>query len=869
MVDRFDSYFPGRIMGQPQDDDGSTVYVSTDNGWTNDERSVTGNPGPPTFAGPATHSKSPNLIDFDSSGYGDIPSSNNLTEKTTIVMNQNSDQTGTDNAVKGVQSLGLGSHSHTQSESNLDPASAGSICTGSLPLTRDQTSPPSSSPSSFVEARQGRCPSDDMIASFPARITQLEHEHETLKRENDRLDCINEDLKHRVAKGNATIGKLTTQLSEAELFRCRCQQYAADISERNKLDQEFLQELQEELDYNKTQLEEFKAKYNRVVQNQEPLQNRLQELQIGLLNAVERNKTYEVFLRAFVTDNPQHIDTFASIGISSGSPPLDNCATEEVQEELLISFDEIPPPLMTRHAPSHSKLSDHTGCLLDLPSQIATEDSFTRSNNSDCDKLKSQQPLQQLPRQLPEQPRLIGSRISKSRDPCDVNADRLGWKEDCNDIWESPFQRERALRNHQGAPGAHQVSQIPGMFLYGIRYVRNQNDQRLTDDAGIPDIASRIVIMTGLPDDVHIQRVLEHVRGGQILNAHTVPMGTGDFNYNHAYIEFTTAEDAFKFYKYSHSREFGFIAQNGIFAKVRISLPATDSYPLNESVQALIHRGSTRCLAVTGFPVIHLRSILKSAGLAYNFTELITHFAYSDDGSFEISFSSLKSAIHVRKGILESGLLTVPADGRTVIFRPDPCSAPLGDLHEPFLPTYPTADLSILDPEKAQLFMTTEERENEEKLLQEQMLEVCDQNDPDTVGLKGMLDRKSIVWEKTADWDNAIEYMAYDPDQRKEVLHRRDRQSGAIQVWYHGGWVMDQIQSWKAWEHYNVDSPDPYTQKSADLLYEVTGWVDRRKVNLYLKSKAAREEKEKNDADHNVDRSLSTMAGSKETLNSR
>ncbi|EFQ36336.1 uncharacterized protein GLRG_11481 [Colletotrichum graminicola M1.001] len=637
-----------------------------------------------------------------------------------------------------------------------------------------------------------------MIASFPARITQLEHEHETLKRENDRLDCINEDLKHRVAKGNATIGKLTTQLSEAELFRCRCQQYAADISERNKLDQEFLQELQEELDYNKTQLEEFKAKYNRVVQNQEPLQNRLQELQIGLLNAVERNKTYEVFLRAFVTDNPQHIDTFASIGISSGSPPLDNCATEEVQEELLISFDEIPPPLMTRHAPSHSKLSDHTGCLLDLPSQIATEDSFTRSNNSDCDKLKSQQPLQQLPRQLPEQPRLIGSRISKSRDPCDVNADRLGWKEDCNDIWESPFQRERALRNHQGAPGAHQVSQIP---------------------------ASRIVIMTGLPDDVHIQRVLEHVRGGQILNAHTVPMGTGDFNYNHAYIEFTTAEDAFKFYKYSHSREFGFIAQNGIFA--------------------------------------------KSAGLAYNFTELITHFAYSDDGSFEISFSSLKSAIHVRKGILESGLLTVPADGRTVIFRPDPCSAPLGDLHEPFLPTYPTADLSILDPEKAQLFMTTEERENEEKLLQEQMLEVCDQNDPDTVGLKGMLDRKSIVWEKTADWDNAIEYMAYDPDQRKEVLHRRDRQSGAIQVWYHGGWVMDQIQSWKAWEHYNVDSPDPYTQKSADLLYEVTGWVDRRKVNLYLKSKAAREEKEKNDADHNVDRSLSTMAGSKETLNSR
>ncbi|KAK1595631.1 uncharacterized protein LY79DRAFT_510937 [Colletotrichum navitas] len=637
-----------------------------------------------------------------------------------------------------------------------------------------------------------------MIASLPARITQPEHDHETLKRENDRLYSINEDLKHRVAKGDATIEKLTTQLSEAELFRCRSQQYAADISERKKLDQEFLQELQEELRYKQTQLEEFKAKYNRVIQNQEPLTNRLRGLQIGLLNAAERNKTYEAFLRAFVADNPQHIETFASIGISPSSAPLDNCATEDIQEELLISFDEIPPPPMTHCTPPHSKFSDYAGCLLDLPPQTATEASFTRSNDSDCNKSESQQPLQQLSCQLPEQPRLIGSKNSEPQDPHDVNADLLEWKEDCNDIWESPFQRERALRNHQGAPGARQVSQIP---------------------------ASRIVIMTGLPDEVHIQRVLEHVRGGQILNAHAVPMGAGDLNYNHAYIEFTTAEYAFKFYEFSRSREFGFIAHNGIFA--------------------------------------------KSAGLGYNFTKFITHFAYFDDGSFEISFSSLKSAIHVRKSILESGLWTVPADGRAVTFRPDPCSAPLGDLYEPFLPTYTTADLSILASENAQLFMTTEERESEEKLLQEQMLEACDQNDPDTVGLKDMLDRKSIVWEKTAGWDNAIEYMAYDSDQRKEVLHRRDRQSGAIQVWYHGGWVMDQIQSWKAWEHYNVDSPNPYTQKSADLLYEVTGWIDRRKVNLYLNSKAAREENEKKAADHDVDRSSLTMAGSKETLNSR
>ncbi|KAK1995139.1 hypothetical protein LX36DRAFT_583100 [Colletotrichum falcatum] len=865
MVDRFDSYFPGRIIDQPQDDDGSTVYVSTDNGWTNDERSIAGNHGPPTFAAPAViHSGSPNLIDFDSSDNGDIPTSNDLMEKITNVMDKDSDQHRADNTIKEVQSLNLGSGSQTRSESNQGPASAESTSTGFFSSNRDRTSPPSSSPVSFVDARQSLCPSEDMIASLPVRIKQLEHGHETLTRENERLDGTNEVLKYRAAQSEATIEKLTAQLSEAELLRCRAQKYASDISERSKLDQEFLQELQEELDYTKAQLEEFKAKYKRVVQNEEPLHNRLQELQTGLLNAVERNKTYEAFLRAFVADNPQHTAIFKTIGISPGSAPRGNCASGQIEEELLISFDDISPPTMAPYAEAHNKLADFTGCLLDLSSPIGTAASFTGSDDLGCNKTNLQQPLQQLPCKLPDQTRLISSETLKPRDPHDANNNLLEWKEDCNDIWESPFQRERALRNHQGAPGARQHSQIPGMFLYGIRYVRNHRDQRLTKDHGFLDIASRIVIMTGLPDEVHIQRVLEHVRGGQILNAHTAPMGTGDFNYNHAYIEFTTAEDALKYYQHSSSREFGFIAQNGTPVKVRISLPATDSYPLNQSVQASIDEGSTRCLAVTGFPVMHLEAILKGAGLAHKFTEVITHFAYSDDGSFEISFSSLKSAMLIRKSILDSGLWTAPADERAVTFRPDPCSTPLGDFQEPFLPTYQTADLSILAPENAQLFMTTEEREIEEKLLQEQMLEECDQRDPDTVGLKAMLDRKSIVWEKTADWDNAIEYKAYDPDQRKEVLHRRDRQSGAVQVWYHGGWVIDQIQSWKAWEHYNVDSPNPYTQKSMDLLYEVTGWVDRRKVNLYLKSQADRE---KTGADDNVNRSSSTMAGFKETPN--
>ncbi|OHW90593.1 t-complex protein 1 subunit beta [Colletotrichum incanum] len=870
MVDRFDSYFPGRIIDQPQDDGGSTVYVSTDNGWTNDDESDAGDSIPPGHTAPAlTHSGSPNLIDFDLSDGGDILDGSDLTEKLTDVKDQQSDLRRTETTLKEVQSLALGLHSKIRSENNLDPASAEITPSSSWSFAGDQASTPSSSPSSYADARESRSSLDDLTSSLQARVKQLEYDHETLKRENDRLDNINESLRYKAEKSEATIEKLRAQLSEAELLRCRAQKYTSGISERNKLDQELMSELHEDLEYNKTQLEGFRVKYDMVVHNQEALQKRLQELQTGLLNAVERNKIYEAFLRSFITDHPQHTATFETIGISPRSATWNNCATEIGEAELLISFEETSPAPTTDPRPLQSDLSDMATSLLDFQSQSRCLTIDTATFKRGCDHQDSQQASQQVLTQLPEQPRLLPAETSQLQESHNVNVDALKWNMDCDDIWESPLQRERALRNNQRATEARQHSQTPGMFLYGIRYIRNQSNQTLTAGTGFPDVASRIIIMTGLPDEVHIQRVLEHVRGGRIFNAHTASMGTGDFSYNHAYIEFAATEDACKFYRYSCSREFGFVIQDGTSVRVRISFPATDSYPLNKSMQASIDEGSTRCLAIAGFPVMHLEPILKSVGMAHSYTKAITHFDCLDDGSFEISFSSLKSAILVRKCILESSLWTCPADKRGMTFRPDPCDAPLEDLQNSFLPTYPTFDFSIFAPENAQLFMTTEEPEAEEERRQGQIFEGCDPNDPDTVGLKEMLDRKNIAWEKTADWDNAVEYMAYDPDQRKEVLHRRDRESGAVQVWYHGGWAMDKIESWKAWEHHNIDSTHPYTQKTADLLYYVTGWVDRRKVNLYLKSKAEREEDKKNGTDKNVDRSSSMMAVFKETLNSR
>ncbi|KAJ0160733.1 hypothetical protein CTA2_7435 [Colletotrichum tanaceti] len=871
MVDRIDSYPPGRVMDQPQDDDSSTIYVSTDNGWTNDDDSDAGSPIAPALPPPVlSRSESQNLIDFDFSDNGDHHDGNGQTDKLADVMDHISCQPSTEDQSTKVQLFPLDPSSEAQSDGNLNPAAVEFTPSNSCSFPREQISPLSSSRSSFADALQSLDSSDDKLTLIQARVKQLEYDYETLKREKGRVDKLNEELRYNAGKNNATIERLTAQLSEAELLRCRAQRYASEISERGQLDKVSLTGVGEDLNCTKAQLESLRAKYDRVVQSQVPLQNQVQELQTGLLNAVERNKTYEAFLRSFLADHPQHVAAFGAIGVSpSNAERENNCVAGNVEADLLLSFEEISPTSAAPSKPLKSHLLDDTVSVLESERQPASEDAASMYSCLEPIQKSSPQAPQQLLLQAPVQPDVQENHhcleTSRQPDTCNVEVDDLKWSSDCDDLWESPSHKQRALRNQQGGYGARQRSQTPGMFLYGIRYVRDRSDQTLITGNGISEVASRMVIMSGFPDEVHVQRVLEHVRGGRILNAHVAPMGTGDFTYNQAFVEFTAAEDASAFYRYARCRKFGFIGADGDSVSVHTSIPTTDSYPLNEAMQTSIDEGCTRCLVVTGFSVVHLEAVLKKAGLAYNFAEVITYFTYSDDGDFEISFSSLRSAILVRQYILGSSLGT---DGRSVTFRSDPCDGSLDELQVPFLPVYPTVDLSILAPENARRFMTTEERKQEEERLQAVRLEACDPNDPETDSLKEMLDRKSIVWEKTPDWEKAVEYVAYDPNQRKEVRHRKDRESGAVQMWYHGGWAMTQTESWKAWEHHNFDSPEPYTQKTADLLYKVTGWVDRRKVNLYLKTKMEKEKGGENgNTDNDAGRLSSTTVESTETLN--
>ncbi|KAF6837236.1 hypothetical protein CMUS01_05081 [Colletotrichum musicola] len=766
----YPGFFPGAAEKR-QDDDGSVNYATTDDGWTHDEESNAGErPAAPANISPASASSV--LIDFSDAGDAGH-SERNLGDNT--LNNHTSDRDLLDGSEMALSpGPSLDSHTH----SSLNPESP--------PFSPSSTS-------SYADARQSLDSSDDEIASFEARIKELENGHETLKRSNDNLDTVNEMMKHQLEEHESHVEKLKGQLAESEHLRTRAQKTAVDFSEKNEKLTLSLDELKRDREEFEPQIAEYKNKLAGALSSNRPLHDSLNDMQSRLLNTVHHIKEIEAFARSFLTDHPEHTGVFASVGLFPPGEGQQYDSSGQIEAEALISFDEpildLPTPQSQDAIPPESGTPAHKDCSSPQTPQV---------------------PVNYLDDDVPVQHDAINQPLmdaqSNTSNPSNaVTAPTgLNWTPASACLYESEFDKERAIRSHQGP---RPVGRVPGMFIHGIRFVRQHTEQKLTREDDIPDVASRHVIMSDLPDDVHVQRVLEHVRGGRVLKAQLLTVKHDGGCRNMAYVEFADAGDAIEFYRFTRRREFGFFV-NDRAVRAHIELPGTDSYPLSDGLQPKLR-------------------------LSRNYADVVTHFALCEDGRFEISFADIKTAITVRDCILRSKFYGGDRRGDGVLFRSDPCDAPLDGLQVPFLPIESTSDVSILDPEHARRFMTDEERALDSERLLEEIAAAADPDDPDTFHPQDQ--RKNIIWEKFVIWDDIPIYMAYEPGQRRQVPHQRDPASGAVRHQYHGGWTMSLDESRRMWLHYNHDSPHPWTQQTADLWYAATGDIDIRKKPIVQK----------------------------------
>ncbi|KAI8172065.1 hypothetical protein KHU50_005176 [Colletotrichum sp. SAR 10_65] len=761
--------------------DDHVVYASTDDGFNDDDASEAGDDfanhhttAPSSKLGPA------DLIDLSD---GDIATSPSGTADNSPSKANQPVPSQPDAPFPGdKQNSSL--ENYPQATKTPDPSAQPFV-----PLELERVAP-SSSNSSYTDARQSLDSRDDQIQSLTNRVKDLEHSHETLKRENDDLDTVNEKLKLKARKDDESLRELREQLAEELKRRLGSEKKAVEVDEKNAELHVEVARLQEEKADMEPQLEEYKKKLDGSQKSVRPLENMVHTLQRQVLDKTQRIKEIQLFAADHLAKNPQDIPEFATMDLFPHGGKQEHQSGKEVNPELLISFDGA-----VDMSASGSQLNESQSEIATPFTVSSTRAPSTPQPNHaskdllDDDPADTQSP-QTLPIMTPSTPKLqreesltpqstTESHTAEPKSPSDDLASPpkdmsgLDWITDSDQLWISEFQKAQAIRNHQGARST----------------------------GHIPDVASRRVIMSGLPDGTHVQRILEHVRGGKILKAHTVTMGRGEARNNLACIEFADPEDAMDFYRFNRCREFGFCVES-TSVRARLTMPSTDSFPLSDALQARL-------------------------GMSNNFADTITHFACSDDGSFEISFSDIRCAINIREYILRSKFFEGEREGTGVCFRPDPCDAPVESLHVPFLPIKATSDLTILDPKNARLFMTEEQRKLDSELLQEQVMAAADPDDADAFHEQDL--RKNIVWENKVDWDSFTPYMAFDKDQRRRVLHRKDPESGAVQTQYFGSWVQSPAESRKEWLHHNQHSPHPWTQTTADLFYAATGDIDMRK----------------------------------------
>ncbi|KAI8169159.1 hypothetical protein K4K49_004757 [Colletotrichum sp. SAR 10_70] len=761
--------------------DDHVVYASTDDGFNDDDASEAGDDfanhhtaAPSSKLGPA------DLIDLSDGDIATSPSGN--ADNSPSKANQPVPPQPDAPLPGDKQNSSL--DNYPQATKTPDPSAQPFV-----PLELKRVAP-SSSNSSYTDARQSLDPRDDQIQSLTNRVKELEHSHETLKRENDDLDTVNEKLKLKARKDDESLRELREQLAEELKRRLVSEKKAVEVDEKNAELHVEVARLQEEKADMEPQLEEYKKKLDGSQKSVRPLENMVHTLQRQVLDKTQRIKEIQLFAADHLAKNPQDIPEFATMDLFPHGGQQEHQSGKEVNPELLISFDGAADMSASGSQLNESQSEIGTPFTVSSIRAPSTPQPHHASKDLlDDDPADTQSP-QTLPIMTPSTPKLqreesltpqstTESHTAEPKSPSDDLASPpkdisgLDWSPDSDQLWISEFQKAQAIRNHQGARSTGHT----------------------------PDVASRRVIMSGLPDGIHVQRILEHVRGGKILKAHTVTVGRGEARNNLACIEFADTEDAMEFYRFNRCREFGFCVES-TSVRTRLTMPSTDSFPLSDALQARL-------------------------GMSNNFADTITHFACSDDGSFEISFSDIRCAINIREYILRSKFFEGEREGTGVCFKPDPCDAPVESLQIPFLPIKATSDLAILDPKNARLFMTEEQRKLDSELLQEQVMAAADPDDADAFHEQDL--RKNIVWENKVDCDSFTPYMAFDKDQRRRVLHRKDPESGAVQTQYFGSWVQSPAESRKEWLHHNQHSPHPWTQTTADLFYTATGDIDMRK----------------------------------------
>lgn len=236
------------------------------------------------------------------------------------------------------------------------------------------------------------------------------------------------------------------------------------------------------------------------------------------------------------------------------------------------------------------------------------------------------------------------------------------WK--VSTIFPSEKLRNETIKIHKHEVGSSGLK-FPDLFKYGLRF---------NPSASIPNVY-RTVLFKGLSTDTTLAQLLEHVRGGTVIDAKLLDTEKITGN-NTALVVFFCENEALACEDYSKTHP---IVVNN--QAILVNALPTPTYPMSLNLRTAVEDyRHTRCLEIYNYPrhvpLAALRADLRICPQMEG--DRIVHVDMRKDGVLEIHFSAINYAGQAFAMFTSFRLYR----GCKAYFMEDPCSQPVESLSD-------------------------------------------------------------------------------------------------------------------------------------------------------------------------------------------
>lgn len=234
-------------------------------------------------------------------------------------------------------------------------------------------------------------------------------------------------------------------------------------------------------------------------------------------------------------------------------------------------------------------------------------------------------------------------------------------------IFESHSEKQNAIKLHMQGASKSDTWTFPALFVHGLRFRPGPEDTNVY----------RTLLITNLPADLTLAKLLDEVRGGVIFDAQL--LNTTSITGSHSAIIAFLNQDAAMAYK-EYVTKHAIIFQ-GLLAKVSMLTP---TWPIKfQRYKQIIDHKRTRCLEIHDFPQSveagELTAVLRTCPSQSN--TWLVRADLTKDSVFNLQFSSIEHASRAYDRLLKSKVFAQCP----IKFACDPCAQPLQvakSLHE-------------------------------------------------------------------------------------------------------------------------------------------------------------------------------------------